>query len=62
MYEQNPEVTEAPMDHSLLKDYIAYARTYCHPILSKEVRKKYKHRVLVCDLAVVMERAPGGGS
>jgi DNA replication licensing factor MCM4 len=34
LYYETPNVVQPPMDHSLLRDYIAYAREYIHPELS----------------------------
>ena len=37
LYFEEPDVEAPAVDHSLLKDYIAYARAHIHPVLSEEV-------------------------
>lgn len=34
LYYETPNVVQPPLDHSLLRDYISYAREYIHPELS----------------------------
>jgi len=40
LYYETPDVVEPPMDHSLLRDYIAYARENIHPELSDNASRE----------------------
>lgn len=41
-YHYEPNVNEEILDPMIFKQYIAYARDHCHPIISKEAAEKFK--------------------
>jgi DNA replication licensing factor MCM4 len=55
LYYETPNVVEPPLDHSLLRDYIQYAREFVHPSISDEASKQLVSSYLEL-------RNPAGGS
>jgi len=57
LYYETPNVVEPPMDHGLLRDYIAYARENIHPELSD-----LASRELIAAYIEMRRGGSGGGS
>ena len=56
LYYETPNVVEPPLDHSLLRDYIAYARENIHPELSDLASRE------LIAAYIEMRRGGSGGS